>query len=470
MLKTVEFYTLGCKVNQYETAKLAEIFIQKDYALAKDNEPADLYIINTCTVTRLADRKSRQFIRRAKRLNPSCVVVVMGCYPQTNLQEIKALDGIDIIIGTTNKEKTVEYVDEFLRDRKPLIRVENVFGEAHIRFTADATPLKSELYHEEISSSVSSETKTRVLINIQSGCDRFCSYCVIPYARGPVRSVPLEDIINEAKIHLSEGCKELVLTGINTALYGNEEGFPNSLDHVTGVEIVVRALNAIPGDFRIRLGSLEPTVVDAEYVKRLLKYDKLCHHLHLSLQSGSDRVLKAMNRNYCTSDYMRIVETVKEYDSAYGLTTDIIAGFPGETHDDFTETLKFVEKVGYHKVHGFPYSKRLLTMASSMENQISPAEKKHRINLLLSLSDQVSIRARKELLGKSFRVLVEEIVADDQGNAYWKGHADNFIIFYIPCYPNENFYNQFLQVTALQAIKDGMLGKKEGDNVGLHFL
>lgn len=345
-MKTVGFYTLGCKVNQYESLKVSDCFLKDGYVVVAEGAPADVYVINTCTVTRLADRKSRQFIRRAKRLNPSCVIVVMGCYPQTNLEEVKQLNEIDIIVGNTQKDQVVAYVKKFCSERK---------FQAHLGNT-----LSERVLSNNNSAVLSPEIKTRALINIQNGCDRFCSYCVIPYARGAVRSVPLELVVKEAQAMVRQGCKELVLTGINTALYGTEESFRVLEERLHGVEIAVKAINDIPGDFRIRLGSLEPTVVDATYVKRLLKYDKLCHHLHLSVQSGSDKILKAMNRNYTVADYLDIVKTVRAHDSTYGITTDMIVGFPGETEADFFESLALVEQVGYNKVHGFPYSKDFL--------------------------------------------------------------------------------------------------------------
>lgn len=447
MVKTVGFYTLGCKVNQYESSKLSENFLKRGYFLVDEGLPADVYVINTCTVTRLADRKSRQFIRRAKRLNPSCVIVVMGCYPQTNPEELGQLDEIDILVGNTHKENVVKYVNEFLKERKFQNHLEGVSTE-QISFAKN-------------SESIPMESKTRALINIQNGCDRFCSYCVIPYARGSVRSVPVEDIVSEAEALVKQGCKELVLTGINTALYGIEETYEPSSEGLQGVEIVVAALNDISGDFRIRLGSLEPTVVDAEYVKRLLKYDKLCHHLHLSVQSGSDKILKAMNRNYTVADYLDIVKTVRDHDNTYGLTTDIIVGFPGESEADFSESLALVEKAGYNKVHGFPYSKRLYTKASSMNNQLSPPIKKERNRILLSLAEKVSLDVRKMLEGKSFRILVEELVTDHDGDQFWKGHADNFVVFYIPYAPQEEFVNEFVDVIARRPMEEGMLGQKE---------
>lgn len=447
MLRTVGFHTLGCKVNQYETAKISAIFKNAGYELVNEGQPADVYIVNTCTVTRLADRKSRQIIRRAKRLNPLCVIVAMGCYPQTNLTEVSQLEEIDIIVGTAEKEKTLEYVEEFFIERKPQIHLRDIHATQMIRKDEASTPLLGE--------------KTRALINIQNGCDRFCAYCVIPYARGSVQSVPLQDIIKEAESFLKQGCKELVLTGINTALYGTEASFKSPDKELSGIEIVIKALNDIPGDFRIRLGSLEPTVVDAKYVQRLLKYEKLCPHLHLSVQSGSDKILKAMNRNYTVADYLDIVKVVRTYDSSYGITTDIIVGFPGEAEEDFEESLALIEKVAYNKVHGFQYSKRLFTVASAMEQQLPPPLKKERNARLLALAEKVSLDIRKSLTGKAFRILVEERIEDRDGNLFWKGHSAYFVVFYIPYSPGEELINRFVRVVALQPLEDGILGQKE---------
>ena len=446
-MRTVGFYTLGCKVNQYETARIAEIFKEKGYVHVEEGKPADVYVVNTCTVTRLADRKSRQMIRRAKRLNPSCVLVAMGCYPQTNLAEVGQLEEIDIIVGTSDKGKILQYVEEYIADRKAQTHVTDLRTE---KVQGEAESIKALL-----------NQKTRALINVQNGCNRFCSYCVIPYARGPVRSLPLEKIIQQAQALLSQGCKELVLTGINTALYGTEPGFEAPVEGLGGIEIVIRALNELPGDFRIRLGSLEPTVVDARYVRRLLQYDKLCPHLHLSAQSGSDRILEAMNRNYRVCDYLDIVDAVRAYDSLYGLTTDIIVGFPGETEEDFASSLALVEKAGYHKVHGFQYSRRLFTAAAEMDQQVPPPVKKERNARLLTLAENVSLKAREMQVGKSFRILVEDLVEDCRGKTFWKGHSEYFVLFYIPYVPGENLINQFVRVVALHPLEEGMLGQKE---------
>lgn len=296
------FHTLGCKVNQYETEAMKEQFRSAGYEIVGEEEPADVYIINTCTVTNLADRKSRQYIRRMKKQCPQAVVAVTGCYAQVKPEEVSALPEVDIVAGTGEKNHLLEYVGEYQQKRSK---------QTHI-LEYDALTA----YHDK-GIITSMDSRTRAYIKIQEGCNRFCSYCLIPFARGQVRSRDPQEILLEAQTLLTHGFKELVLTGINTALYGTEENFSYPLSEAEssagmhGIEIIVSRLNALEGDFRIRLSSLEPTVVDADYVKRLLAYPKLCPHLHLSVQSGSNAVLKAMNRRYTREEYLAIVHVLK---------------------------------------------------------------------------------------------------------------------------------------------------------------
>ena len=442
MTKTVAFYTLGCKVNQYETLRFEDQFRKAGYVVMDPDRGAEIYVVNTCTVTRLADRKSRQFMRRVKRQHPSSTLVVMGCYPQTNPEEVARITEADLILGNEEKEKVLERVEAFLREGPPaaICRV----PEAGAAAEADPAP------HIPI------ESRTRALVKIQNGCDRFCSYCVIPYARGPVVSRPMEEILREAEGLLEAGFRELVLTGINTALYGADHGRSSE-----GVESVVASISRLKGDFRIRLGSLEPTVVDAAYVKRLLNYDKLCHHLHLSVQSGSDRILEAMNRHYTVADYMEIVRVLREADPYYGLTTDIITGFPGESEEDFRQSLELVGQVGYLKVHGFPYSKRPLTRAAEMGGAIPPHVAKARNRELLEAGESASRNFLQSLLGQKLRVLPEEVVSDVSGQRYWRGHADNFVMVYGDCTSGSLPEGGFTEVQAEQLFWDGVLAGKE---------
>ena len=439
----VAFYTLGCKVNQYETQAVAEAFKRAGYAIAGEEETADVYVVNTCTVTRLADRKSRQYIRRMKKANPEAVVVIMGCYPQTNPDEVAEIEEADIILGTTEKTKAPEYVARFLSDRE---RQQHVLE-----------PKVLEQCYNEEGGVTCLESKTRALIKIQEGCNRFCSYCVIPYARGAVRSRGLHEIVSEAENLVKTGYKEIVLTGINTALYGLENEAFLDKSKAYGIETVVAAISEIPGDFRIRLGSMEPTVVDAEYVSRLFKYDKLCHHIHLALQSGSTKIIKAMNRNYTAESYMEIVQALREFDPHYGITTDIITGFPGETEEDFEESLEMVRKVGYLKVHGFPYSQRLFTPAAGMADQIAPPVKKERNKKLIAVADEVSAEFRKSLIGIPQRVLAEEKGPD----GLWRGHADNFTELYFLDDSGYDISNTFVTVIPALPYEEGLLGRKE---------
>jgi len=457
----VAFFTLGCKVNQYETQAMSEEFKKKGFDIAGEDSPADIYVVNTCTVTRIADRKSRQYIRRVKKENKDAVIVMMGCYPQTNKEEVEELDEVDILLGTTEKLKAVELVEEFLKhkEKKNLL-------------TGSRPDEKKYL---ELGSVTGIESRTRALIKIEDGCDRFCSYCVIPFARGSIRSRSVESISKEAKELISKGYKEIVLTGINTALYGTEDGYvDDSNSGLKGIEIVVKALNDLDGDFRIRLGSLEPTVVDANYIFGLLKYDKLCHHVHMSVQSGSSKTISSMNRHYTREDYLAMVKTLRDFDPLYGITTDIITGFPGETEEDFNESVSLVKEVEFLKVHCFPYSKRLYTKAASMDGQISPPEKKRRNKLLIAASEEASIEFSRKMLGTTQRVLCEEIAPKDpceccnlrsrilkSGEVLWRGHASNFMTVYFGAEEGLDLSNRFIDVKIGAPYSDGVFGRKE---------
>ncbi len=446
-MKKVAFYTLGCKVNQYESQAIAEDFKRRGYLLAEDGEKADVYIVNSCSVTSMADRKSRQFVRKARKENPDAVVILMGCYPQTNPKDTDRIEEADIILGTTGKGSATDLAEEFLRTKKRrnLIKESEDYGKLLKRegsYGMPACPI-SESSYKELGTVTGIESRTRALIKIEDGCNRFCSYCVIPYARGPVRSRPLESVVKEAKSLIEKGYKEIVLTGINTALYGTEKGFETSL------EDLVCALNDIPGDFRIRLNSMEPTVVDANYIASLLKYEKLAHHVHLSAQSGSNKVLSLMNRRYTAEDYLSMVKTFKDFDPHYGVTTDIIVGFPGEDEEDFKKSLELVRKVGFIHVHGFPYSVRLYTPAAEMD-QTDPSVKKERNRILSEVANEESKKFMSSLIGTTQRVLIEE---KDRG--YFKGHASNFAMVYTK---DECRENEFADILVTEVFRDGVKG------------
>ncbi|MBQ2228136.1 MAG: tRNA (N(6)-L-threonylcarbamoyladenosine(37)-C(2))-methylthiotransferase MtaB [Firmicutes bacterium] len=453
--KTVSFFTLGCKVNQYESQALAEAFRRAGCEVTdSEDSPADIYVVNTCSVTRLADRKSRQYMRRVKRENPGALVIVMGCYPQTNPKEVGAIEEADFILGTTEKMRAVELAEEWF-SCDPSSRLRHNFVE---------DPVVHQTAYEQHEGITGMETKTRALIKIQEGCNRFCSYCVIPHARGQVRSRSAAAIKKEAMALVSAGYKEITLTGINTALYGAEKGFTDDLNTgLDGVEIIVKALSDIPGDFLIRLGSMEPTVIDTDYIQRLFRYEKLAHHVHLSIQSGSDAVIARMNRHYTAADYLEIVRRCRDFDPLYGITTDIITGFPGETEADFEASKEIVRQVNYLHVHCFPYSRRMYTPAADMPDQIAPPVKKQRNKELIAVAEDVSKQFRSSMIGSVQRVLAEEAEETGQGRL-WKGHCSNFCTVYFrdPSMTDPSraasLENQWIDVKVEAVYEDGVMG------------
>lgn len=432
----VAFHTLGCKVNQYETEELLEQFKSAGYEIVSENDISDIYIINTCTVTSIADRKSRQYIRRMKKNSPNSLICVIGCYSQVASEELIKMPEVNIVLGNGEKNKLLEYINEYSGEKF-----------SHI--------LPYDELNEYVSNSIicSMEGKSRAYIKIEEGCNRFCSYCLIPYARGMVRSRDPKEVILEAKTLIEKGFKELVLTGINTALYGTESGFNEkySID-MDGLEYIISEINKLPGIFRIRLSSLEPTVVNKDFVKRLLKYDKLCHHLHLSIQSGSNNVIKLMNRKYTRDDYLEIVKVLREFDKYYGITTDIIVGFSGESEEDFMDSLDIVKKSNFLKVHTFKYSKRKGTKGYLMPNDISPEVKNRRSDVLIETSDKVSISFLQEQIGTVRTVLFEG------GENEIFGYTDSYIKVYAKS-TNVEDLNSFRKVKLLKVYKDGMKGE-----------
>ncbi|MDO5414251.1 MAG: tRNA (N(6)-L-threonylcarbamoyladenosine(37)-C(2))-methylthiotransferase MtaB [Bacillota bacterium] len=436
----VAFHTLGCKVNQYESEAMAGHFRAAGYEIVDERVFADVYIINTCTVTAVADKKSRQYIRRMKKVNPDSVIAVTGCYAQISPEEVSAVDGVDIVTGTNEKHRLAEYVAEFMENRTKQIHIKGY------------EELDS---YEDVGTVASTENRTRAYIKIQEGCNRFCSYCVIPYARGKVRSRNFEDIIDEAKKLIEAGYKEIVLTGINTALYDMESA-DSSAEKLYGVEKVIAALDALEGDFRIRLSSLEPAVVNAGYVKSLLKYDKLCHHLHLSAQSGSSKVLKAMNRPYDRDEYLDIVRVLREHDPYYGISTDIIVGFPGEKEADFEDSCRLVEETAFCKTHIFKYSKRPFTKAAEMKEHVAPQIKNIRSEALHKVSKKAAADFFRSCSGQEEKVLFEEI---DYAKKIITGFTDNYTRVYVKYEDEasaEKMINEFVKVRLGQPFEEGM--------------
>lgn len=440
----IAFHTLGCKVNQYETEAMKEQFASAGYEIVGEEDFADVYIINTCTVTNLADRKSRQYIRRMKKQAPKAIVAVTGCYAQVKPEELTAMEEVDIVTGTGEKNTLLGYVEEFRRERQ---------AQCHIKSYDELTT------YDDRGIITSMESRTRAYIKIQEGCNRFCAYCLIPFARGHVRSRNPEEVVEEAKALIGAGFKEVILTGINTALYGTEESFAWPLTEeetasgVSGIEIIIGRINALPGDFRIRLSSLEPTVVNASYVGRLMQYEKLCPHLHLSIQSGSTNVLRAMNRRYTRDEYLDIVRVLKERDPGYGITTDIIVGFPGETEADFMDSVDMVRQVGFNKVHAFRYSKREGTAACSMKNQVDGNVKNDRIQKLMEEGERSTLAFFEREAGGVRTVLFEEWAEE----GVLTGYTENYIKVYAPGTSED--LNSFQKVRLLEEYKDGMKGE-----------
>ena len=449
----VAFHTLGCKVNQYETEAIKEAFVSRGAIIVEEDERADIYVINTCSVTNIADRKSRQFIRRAKKLDPNSIVVVTGCYAQTSPEEVKSMPEVDIVIGNSLKTEIAETACAMYADRAADKRTQI----SHVLSYDEL------IGYEDMGIVTSDESSMcRAYIKIEEGCNRFCSYCLIPYARGRVRSRAVDEIVKEAQRLIDGGYKEIILTGINTALYGSEPGFEverrQGEEDMSGLEVLIKRVDALSGDFRIRLSSLEPTVVDISDVRKLLGYDKLCHHLHLSIQSGSDHVLRLMNRRYTVADYLNIVAALKEFDPDYGVTTDIIAGFPGETEEDHRETLKLIKQAGFGRVHAFRFSPRKGTKAETMPGQVDGNTKARRAAELSAAADESFVVFAKQNEGKTHKVLIEEI-----NDGYAGGYTDNYIKVYVSDADGTLKQGDFCRVRLAGQYRDGCIAEKEAD-------
>ncbi len=400
--KKVAFVTLGCKVNQYETNAMAQKLIDAGYKIVEYGASPDIYIINTCTVTNMSDRKSRQMLRKAKDNNPNSKIIAVGCYVQVAKEEIEKIKEVDVILGNEEKKDIVKYCNELLDEEK-----ENTEKVKDISNIKEFSEFGEIIYTE----------KTRAVIKVQDGCDNFCSYCIIPYARGRIRSRKPENVINEIKKIAKKGIKEVVITGIHIASYGRD--FEEEYKLIDLLE----EINKIEGIKRIRLGSIEPLLITEEFVKRLTKLEKICEHFHLSLQSGNDDTLKRMNRKYTTSQFKEIVKILKAAYPNSNLTTDIIVGFPGETEEEFKKTYQFLQEIKFYKMHIFQYSPRKGTIAAKMPNQISPEIKEERSKKLIELSDKNEEEYNKKYVGKNIEVLWEE-----EKNGISKGHTSNYIL------------------------------------------
>ncbi len=404
-MKSVALHNLGCKVNGYEMDVMQQMLQEKGYNIVPFDEAADIYIVNTCTVTNIADRKSRQMLHRAKKNNPHAIVVAVGCYVQTGADAVKKDDAIDLAIGNNCKKDIVSVLEEYLRQQES----ETVTHIIDINHTGE---------YEEMKLTKTAE-HTRAYIKIQDGCNQFCSYCIIPYARGRVRSRSEEDILSEVRGIVEAGYQEIVLTGIHISSYGIDRGDSELLQ-------LLSKLHDIDGLRRIRLGSLEPRIITEEFVEKLSGMYKICPHFHLSLQSGCDAVLARMNRRYTTGEYFRTTQILRKYYSDPAITTDVIVGFPGESEEEFHATQEFVSKVQFSEMHIFKYSRRQGTVAADMENQLTEVQKARRSALLMEAEKQMSRDYRKNFIGRGAEVLFEEKKEID-GEMYWVGHTPQYV-------------------------------------------
>ncbi len=394
----VAFVSLGCKVNQYETNAMSQEFIKSGYEVVEFSDVADIYIVNTCTVTNIADRKSRQMLRRVKEINPEAVLVATGCYAQVGKEELEKIDDIDMIIGNNEKKDIVEIIENYCNEKNAII-----------------TDVMHKKEYVEFGTTTYTE-KTRAVVKIQDGCDRFCSYCIIPYARGRVRSRKLENIVAEVEQIVDNGIQEIVITGIHIASYGKDFNY-----EITLIDLL-EELNKVKGLKRIRLGSIEPTIITDEFVSRLSKLEKICDHFHLSLQSGCNETLKRMNRRYTCDEFENGTKLLRKAFPKAALTTDVIVGFPGETDEEFSKTYDFLKRIAFYKMHIFKYSQRKGTKAAVMPNQVDGAIKEQRSKVLLELSDENEKMYNSEYVGKTVEVLFEE-----KDGEFYKGHTTNYI-------------------------------------------
>ncbi len=409
MQKTFAIYTLGCKVNQYETEAVAELLEQAGYRQIPFEYKADVYLINTCSVTGESDRKNRQVIRRAHRQNPDSVIAVMGCYAQVAEAEVRSIEGVDIVVGTQGRSQLPELINNVLCGRN----AENEIPQDIVKHAE----------YERLSVKGMTEHQ-RAFVKIQDGCDRFCTYCIIPYSRGHIRSRLPEDIIEEIEDLAEAGYKEVVLTGIHLASYGRDLDGDEDLISIAG------KIEKVNGIERIRLGSLEPVFMTEEKIKTLSENKKLCRQFHVALQSGSDTVLKRMNRRYTKAEFMSIIDTLKKYMPDSTFTTDIMVGFPGETEEEFKESMDFAEEVGFSKMHVFPYSPRKGTKAYDMDNQIPGIIKTERAAKMTAVAEKCRDKYLSSIDGAYEFVLLEEKEIID-GETYYTGHGKNYVKVYI---------------------------------------
>lgn len=401
-MRKVAFYTLGCKVNQYETEAMIESFETAGYKTVEYEEYADVYIINTCTVTNMGDRKSRQIIRRALDSNADAFIAVVGCYSQISPDKVIEIPGVKLVVGTNERAKIVELVEYAMEKEEKINMVSDIM----------------EVREFEEMSIKNYKSRTRAFLKIQEGCDQYCSYCIIPYARGHIRSRRPESILDEVRQLAQNGFKEVVLTGIHVASYGRDLGDTSLIE-------IIEQVHQIDGIDRIRMSSVEPKTLSDEFIERLTKLNKICRHFHLSLQSGCDATLKRMNRKYTTEEYMRVVKRLREVFPEVAITTDLIVGFPGETEEEFQCTVDFVKEVDFSGIHVFKFSPREGTPAAQHKDQVLPQVKEQRSRLISTIAHESETAFKERFLNKKMDVLFEQNISEQSGN--YEGHTDNYI-------------------------------------------
>lgn len=422
------FYTLGCKTNQYETQAMEHLLLEKGHEIGSFEEACDGYVINTCSVTAVADKKNRAVIRRCRRDNPQAVIAVCGCYSQHDPEAVRAL-GIDVIGGSGQRQAFVEMLLDAAGEKRHEERLDNALG----RREFECLPAGG------------LEERTRAMLKVQDGCVNFCTYCIIPYTRGPIRSAPLEVAVAQAKELAVRGYREIVLTGIEIAGWGQDQ--PGKPELALLVEEICKA---VP-DLRIRLGSLEPRVVTEDFCRRLSVFPNLCPQFHLSMQSGSDTVLSRMKRKYDTARYYESVELLRKFFPECAVTTDMIVAFPGETEEEFAESLAFIRRCAFADMHIFPYSRRPGTPADKMPGQHNNATKETRSRAAIALAEEMSRAYREGFVGRTLEVLFEE-----REGEFYTGHAPNYIKVYAR---GENLHNEIRTVTVLEVYRDGVIGR-----------
>ncbi len=426
----VAFTTLGCKVNQFETELMEGLFKQRGYEITAFDQIADVYVINTCSVTHLGERKSRQLIRRAIRQNEEAVVAVAGCYAQVSPDEIEAIEGVNIIVGTQDRQRIVDLVEEVGNSKVTKNIVTSIMNADHF----EDIPL------------FDAPGRTRAFLKIQEGCTNFCTYCIIPYARGPLRSRPLESVVREANKLIIAGFKEIVLTGIHLGAYGRD-----AHGAITLVD-AIKAVLGIEGLIQLRLGSLESIEVSAELISIMKQDKRLCPHLHLPLQAGDDQVLLAMNRHYTLTEYKELVQGIQKEVQDIAISTDIIVGFPGETQEMFEHALQFVETMDFSRMHIFPYSRRVGTPAADYANQVPEEEKKRRVQVMQQLAEKKVADFQKRFLQRQLTVLFEP-----EQDGILEGFTGNYIRVYAAAKPHAQ--GRLCNVLLVKPYGDGMWGE-----------